>query len=117
MQPAVFERHFQKFQHQLVKDIQIKAEDGKFLSHLSWQSQNAVEWHDILKTQKMMLDALSNERGHLPQIKINVLLKGGKHLSRAQISLPKAMNPIVVRNMPADDFWLTDHIRAAVIDF
>ena len=62
-------------------------------------------------------NVLSNEEGHLPQIKLNIVLKGGKNLSRAQISMHPSMHPILVRNMPVDEFWLTSQIPSAIIGF
>ena len=117
MKPQVFEQELKKLKAQLVKGIKLQGPDGRALGQSAWNWPPASDWQDIVKTQKIMLDALSNEEGHLPQIKLNIVLKGGKNLSRAQVSLLPSMHPILVRNMPSDDFWLTDQIPVAIIGF
>jgi hypothetical protein len=117
MKPEVFESEMKKLKAHLVKGIKLQGPDGRALQQNAWKWPPGSDWQDIIKTQKIMLDAISNEEGHLPQIKLNIVLKGGKNLSRAQVSLHPSMHPILVRNMPVDDFWLTDQIPVAIISF
>jgi len=117
MKPEVFEAEMKKLKAHLVKGIKLQGPDGRALQQNAWKWPPGSDWQDMIRTQKLMLDALSNEEGHLPQIKLNIVLKGAKNLSRAQVSLHPSMHPILVRNMPVDDFWLTDQIPVAIISF
>ena len=117
MKPDVFDSELKKLKVQLAKGIKLQGPDGRALGQSAWKWPPGSDWQDIIKTQKIMLDALSNEEGHLPQIKLNIVLKGGKNLTRAQVSLHPSIHPILVRNMPSDDFWLTDQIPVAIISF
>lgn len=117
MKPEVFELEMKKLKGHLSKGIQLQGPNGRALPQSVWNWPPSSDWQDIIKAQKIMLDVLSNEEGHLPQIKLNIVLKGGKNLQRAQISLHPSMHPILVRNMPTDDFWLTHQIPTAIIGF
>lgn len=117
MKPEAFELEMKKLKVLLSKGIQLQGPNGRALAQSAWKWPPASDWQDIIKAQKIMLDVLSNEEGHLPQIKLNIVLKGGNNLQRAQISLHPSMHPILVRNMPIDDFWLTQQIPSAIIGF
>lgn len=117
MKPETFELEMKKLKVHLLKGIKLQGPDGRALSQSVWKWPPSSDWQDIIKAQKIMLDVLSNEEGHLPQIKLNIVLKGGKNLSRAQISMHPSMHPILVRNMPVDEFWLTSQIPSAIIGF
>ena len=117
MKPEAFEFEMKKLKVLLSKGIQLKGSDGRTMAQSAWKWPPSSDWQDIIKAQKIMLDVLSNEEGHLPQIKLNIVLKGGQNLQRAQISLHPSMHPILVRNMPIDDFWLTHQIPSAIIGF
>jgi len=55
-------------------------------------------------------------RPHLPAIEVNAIVSSAKPLQRAQISMPALLYPLMVR-YGADQFWLTEQISTAVLDF
>ncbi|MFM9993206.1 MAG: hypothetical protein ACKVOY_17395 [Burkholderiaceae bacterium] len=117
MSPEAFVKEFAQLKQLMAKDIKIIGADGKRLAPRSFKLQPHAEWQYIFKTQIVLLEAFSNEAGHLPQMKINITFKSGKNLSQAQFSVPGAMFPILMRNMPADEFWLSDQIPFAIVHF
>ena len=55
-------------------------------------------------------------RPHLPAIEVNAIVSSDNPLQRAQISMPTLLYPLMVR-YGADQFWLTEQISTAVLDF
>jgi hypothetical protein len=55
-------------------------------------------------------------RPHLPAIEVNAIVSSANPLQRAQISMPALLYPLMVR-YGADQFWLTEQISTAVLDF
>ena len=101
----------------LARDIRINGPDGKKMALNSWKWQDAQTWKDMLRAQLLISLATPNELGHLQQTVASAQAISPRPISHVQVSLPRAMNPILVRSSPTDAFWLTDQIPQAIVTY
>ena len=117
MPMAEFQVELTKAQTALARDIRINGPDGKKMALNSWKWQDAQTWKDMLRAQLLISLATPNELGHLQQTAASAQAISPRPISHVQVSLPRAMNPILVRSSPTDAFWLTDQIPQAIVTY
>lgn len=77
---------------------------------------NTVQAREILQQNCLIQQFPAAMRPHLPTIGVNAIVSSANPLQRAQISMPALLYPLMVR-YGADQFWLTEQISTAVLDF
>lgn len=77
---------------------------------------NTVQARETLQQNCLIQQFPAAMRLHLPAIEVNAIVSSANPLQRAQISMPALLYPLMVR-YGADQFWLTEQIRTAVLDF
>ena len=77
---------------------------------------NTVQAREALQQNCLIQQFPAAMRPHLPAIEVNAIVNSANPLQRAQISMPALLYPLMVR-YGADQFWLTEQISTAVLDF
>ena len=77
---------------------------------------NTVQARETLQQNCLFQQFPAAMRPHLPTIEVNAIVSSANPLQRAQISMPTLLYPLMVR-YGADQFWLTEQISTAVLDF
>ena len=77
---------------------------------------NTVQARETLQQNCLIQQFPAAMRPHLPAIEVNAIVNSANPLQRAQISMPALLYPLMVR-YGADQFWLTEQISTAVLDF
>ena len=77
---------------------------------------NTVQARETLQQNCLIQQFPAAMRPHLPTIEVNAIVSSANPLQRAQISMPALLYPLMVR-YGADQFWLTEQISTAVLDF
>lgn len=77
---------------------------------------NTVQARETLQQNCLIQQLPAAMRLHLPAIEVNAIVSSANPLQRVQISMPALLYPLMVR-YGADQFWLTEQISTAVLDF
>ena len=112
-----FAQELMKIQALIAKDLSIVGADGLPLAVVGWEWPDTDQWQGALRTHLTPYQANPNDLGHMPPITVGIRATGLRDLSHVHLSLPRAMQPILVQASPTDLFWLSEKIPVAVVSF
>jgi hypothetical protein len=119
---AQIELSDQAFDRQIAQ-VSARLSDRAFLVLPSGTKLQLKQWqlpeHKILRnalvSSLILLNLPQTTNAHIDPMNVTSTVQSKQPISRAQLQLPAAMNPILVV-FKADQFWLTDQIPSAIIE-
>lgn len=82
----------------------------------NWQLPSTNALRESLKTNLFLLQLPPGPQSHLPPSVVQAETQTKTGINRAQLQLHKALHPIFVK-VQQDQFWLTEQIPMAVVNF
>ena len=89
---------------------------GARMNFKQWQLPDTKALRESFKTSLVLLNLPPSAASHLDPVRVMARVETKKLISRAQLQLPQAMNPILV-SLKNDRFWLTVQIPMAILEF
>ncbi len=89
---------------------------GARVNFKQWQLPDRPSLRESFKLSLMLLDMPAIAQAHLDPVKVTAEAKSKNALTQVQIQLPKVLYPILVHSKN-DNFWLTEQIPLAIINF
>jgi hypothetical protein len=80
-----------------------------------WQLPEHKILRNALVSSLILLNLPQTTNAHIDPMNVTSTVQSKQPISRVQLQLPAAMNPILVV-FKADQFWLTDQIPSAIIE-
>lgn len=81
-----------------------------------WQLPDTQALREFFKASLMLLNLPPSADSHLDPVRVMARVETQNSISRAQLQLAPAMNPILV-SVQNDKFWLTVQIPMALVEF
>ena len=88
---------------------------GARMNFKKWQLPANQAMREAFKANAFLLNFPAGPLSHLPPVPVLAEAQSKTPVSRVQIELSKAFNPIFVK-VKADQFWLTEQIPLAIIN-
>ncbi|MCF8007758.1 MAG: hypothetical protein K9K84_10150 [Methylovulum sp.] len=98
-------------------NIIIIAGDGEFLTITALEMPSSTLWQQVLKEQRILHLSNASIQGHALPIHITMSACSTQRLSRVQVHVDPHLYPLLVIASAHDQFWLTQHIPSATVDF
>lgn len=110
-----FDRQIAQVSARLSERAFLVLPSGTKLQLKQWQLPDQKSLRDALVSSLILLNLPQKTNAHVDPMNVTSTVQTKHPLSRVQLQLPAAMNPILVV-FKTDQFWLTDQIPSAIIE-
>ncbi|MFZ4504301.1 MAG: hypothetical protein ACOYM1_10145 [Methylovulum sp.] len=99
------------------ENILLIAGENELLTITSLEMPSSIIWQRVLKEQRILHLSNASLPGHALPMHLTMYACSTQRLRRVQVHVDPHLYPILVIASAHDQFWLTQHIPSATVDF